>query len=211
MLFGGVADFVVEEGLKLGKEGKVAGWAITADAEDGFAAVLEVEEFRLIGELVAERCVEPVRKRPRVVAGSVVETGDCGLAEHGIRVYIVVGLVDVVHVRSLLSTDIRKADDLCGIQEFFDLVEVGMLVLCIYCDGEAELFHEWHLAQGRDPFFHLEQIFVVVRDDELKLWLIFILQRRWQDPYVNKDNARQDRKGQAGDGGSEQRYHDGDG
>ena len=116
------------------KEGEVAVWAVTADAEEGVAAVLEVEKFGFVGELIAERFVEPVCERVGGVAG-VVETGDCGLAEHGVGVYVVVGLVDVVHVCSLLPADIREADDFCRIQEFFDLIEVGVLILCVYSDG----------------------------------------------------------------------------
>lgn len=112
----------------------MAGWAVTADAKDGFATVLEVEEFGFVGELVAERLVEPVGERAGGVT-SVVETGDCGLAEHGVGVYMIVGLVDVVHVCSLLSADIWETNDFCSIQEFFDLIEVGVLVLCVYRDG----------------------------------------------------------------------------
>ncbi len=95
----------------------------------------------------------------------MVEAGDCGLAEHGVGIYVVIGLVDVMHVCSLLSADIGKADDFCRIQEFFDLIQVGVLILCVYGDGGAELLHEWHLAQCGDPFLHFERVFVVVRDD----------------------------------------------
>ena len=207
MFVGGVADFVVEEGLELRKEGVIASWAMTADTEEGVAAVLEVEESSLVGKLETERLVEPVCEGAGGVAG-VVDAGDCGLAEHGVGVYVVVGLVDVVHVCSLLSADIWEADDFCRIQEFFDLIEVGVLILCIYGDGGAELLHKRHLAHCRDPFLDLEQIFVVVRDDQLKLWLFLVLPRRRQDPHMDKNNARQNGEAQAGDGGSEQRYHD---
>lgn len=116
------------------KEGKVAGWAATADAEDGVAAVLEVEEFGFVGKFVAERLVEPVGERAGGVAG-VIEAGNGGLAEHGVRVHVVIGLVNVVHVCSLLSADIWEADDFGRIQEFFDLIEIGVLILRVDCDG----------------------------------------------------------------------------
>lgn len=131
---GGVAEFVVKEGLELRKEGVVAGWAATTDAEERVAAVLEVEKFGFVGELVAEGLVQPVCEGAGDVA-SVVETRDSGLAEHGVGVYVVVGFVDMVHVCPLLSADVWKADDFCRIQEFLDLIEVGVLVLCVYCDG----------------------------------------------------------------------------
>ena len=67
------------------KEGKVAGWAVTAVAEEGFATVLEVEELGFVREFVTERVVEPVFERAGGIAG-VVETGDCGLAEHGVGI-----------------------------------------------------------------------------------------------------------------------------
>ncbi len=54
MSLGRVADFVVEEGLELREEGKVAGWAVTTMAEERLATVLEVEEFGFVGELIAE-------------------------------------------------------------------------------------------------------------------------------------------------------------
>ena len=185
------------------KEGEVAGWAATADAEDGVAAVLEIEEFGFVGEFVAERLVEPVFERAGGVAG-VVEAGDGGLAEHGVGVDVVVGLVDVVHVCSLLSADVWETDDVCRVQEFFDLVKVGVFILCVDCDSRAELFHKRHLAHCGDPFFHFEKIFVVMGDDELELWRFLILLRRRQDPYVDKDNTRQNSEAQTGERGIEQ-------
>ena len=189
------------------KKGIVTGHAFAARAKEGVAAVLKIEKLGFIGELVAERSVEPVGKRAGGVAG-VIETGDGGLAKHSVGVYVVVGFVDVVHVRSLFSADIWKADDLCRLQDFFDLIKVDVLILCIYCDGRAELFHERHLAHCGDPLLHFEHVFVVVRDDQLKLRLFLVLQRsRWHPctdkPYMDKNNARQNRKAQAGDWGSE--------
>ena len=113
-MFGGVAEFVVEEALELRKEGEVAGWAVTADTEEGIAA-LEIEELGFVGEFVAEGLIEPVCERAGGVAG-VVETGNSSLGEHGVRVDMVVGLVDVVHICSLLSPDVWETDDLCRIQ-----------------------------------------------------------------------------------------------
>ena len=118
----------------MGKEGKVAGHAVSARAEKGVAAVLEVEEFGFVGKLETERFVEPVRKRAGGVA-SVVETGNSGLGEHGVRVYVVVSFVDVMHVGSLLPADIWEANDLGGVQELFDLVKVGVLIFRIYNNG----------------------------------------------------------------------------
>ena len=134
LFHGGVADFIVEESLELRKEGEVAGWASTAGAKDGIAAMLKVEKLGFVGEFVAERLVEPVCERTGGVAG-VVETGDGSLTEHGVGIYVVVGLVDVVHVRSLLPADIRKAYDICRIQDLFDLIEVGVFILGVYGDG----------------------------------------------------------------------------
>ena len=133
MPVGRVAYFVGEETLKLRKERVVAGWAVTADTKEGVAA-LEIEELGLVGEFIAERLVEPAYERTGGVAG-VVETSNPSLAEHSVWVDMVVGLVDMVHVCSLLSTDIWETDDLCRIQKFFDLIEVRMLVLCVYGDG----------------------------------------------------------------------------
>lgn len=110
-MVGGVAYFVVEESLELRKEREVAGWAVTADTEER-VATLEIEEFGFVGEFVAEILVEPVCERAGGVAG-VVETGNSSLAEHGVWVDVVVGLVDMVHICSLLSTDIWETDDLC--------------------------------------------------------------------------------------------------
>ena len=118
----------------MGKEGKVAGHAISAGAEKRVTAVLEVEEFGFVGKFVAERFVEPVRKRAGGV-GSVVETSYSGLGEHGVRVYVVISLVNVMHVGSLLPADIWKANDLGGVQELFDLVKVGVLIFRIYNNG----------------------------------------------------------------------------
>lgn len=134
MFFGGVADFVVEEGLELRKEGIVAGHAVATLAEEGTVAALEVEEFGFIGEFGAKRLVEPVCEGARGVAG-VVEAGDAGLAEHGVRICMVVRLIEVVHVCPLLPADIWEANDLFRVQEFFDLVKVGVLVLCVDCYG----------------------------------------------------------------------------
>lgn len=148
---GRVAYFVVEEGLELRKERVVGGLAVTARAKQGFVALLEVKEFGFVGKFISEGVVEPVLERMGGVAG-VIETGDGGLAEHGVGVHVVVSLVDVVHICSLLSANVWKADDFCRIQEIFDLIEVGVLILRIYCDGRAELSHERHLAHCGDPF-----------------------------------------------------------
>ena len=134
MRLGGVADFVIKKGLELGKEGKVTGHAVSARAEKGVAAVLEIKEFGFVGKFVAERFVEPVRERAGGVT-SVIETGNSGLGEHGVRVYVVISLVNVVHVSSLLPADIWKANDLGGVQELFDLVKVGVLIFRIYNHG----------------------------------------------------------------------------
>ena len=96
--------------------------------------MLEVEELGFVGKFVAERFVEPVRERAGGVA-SIVETGDSGLGEHGVGVYVVISLVDVMHVGSLLPADIWKANDLGGVQELFDLIKVGVLIFCIYNNG----------------------------------------------------------------------------
>ena len=124
---------VGEETLELRKEREVAGWAVTAGTEEGVAA-LEIEELGFVGEFVAERLVEPVCERTGAVAG-VIETSNPSLAKQGVGVDMVVGLVDVVHICSLFSTDIWETDDLCRIQKFFDLIKVGMLVLCVYSYG----------------------------------------------------------------------------
>lgn len=110
----GVADFVVKEGLELRKEREEVAFASAATADAEVRTTAEVEEFGFVGEFISERRVEPVLERVGGVT-RIVETGDCGLAEHGVRVYIVVGFVDVVHVCSLLSADIWKADDFCRI------------------------------------------------------------------------------------------------
>lgn len=156
LLLGRVADFTFEESLKLRKEGVVTGWASTAVAKHGNAAVLKVKKLGFIGKLIAERLFEPVFERAGCVFGVAVNTGDGGLAEHGVRVHVVVCLVDVMHVRSLLSADIWETDDFCRVQDFFDPIEVGVLVFCVDGDGRAELFHEWHLAQCSDPFLDFE-------------------------------------------------------
>lgn len=135
LFLGRVADFAFEESLNLRKEGVVTGWAPTADAKQGTTAVLKIKVFGFTGELIAERLVEPVFERAGCVFGVAINTGDGGLAEHGVRVHVVVGLVDVVHVRPLLSADIWETDDFCRVQDFFDLIEVGVLVLCVYSDG----------------------------------------------------------------------------
>ena len=124
---------------------------------------------------------------------------------------MVVGFVDVVHICSLLAADVWEADDFCRIQGFLDLIEVGVLILCVYCDGGAELLHKWHLAHCRDPFLDLGQVFIVVRDDQLELWLSSTLLRGRQNPHVDEDNARDNREAQAGDWGTKQGYHDGGG
>ena len=134
MFSGGVAHFVVKESLELGEEGVVASHTVATLAKEGPVAALKVEEFGFIGKFVAERLVEPVCERAGGVAG-IVETGDAGLAEHGVRVCMVVCLVEMVHICSLLSTDIWKADDLFRVQELFDLVKVGMVVLGVDCYG----------------------------------------------------------------------------
>ena len=183
-----VADFTVEESLQLRKEGEVPGHTIAADTKERVAAVLEVEEFCFIGELVSEGLVEPVYEGVGRVAG-VVETGDGGLAEHGVGVYMVVGLVDVVHVCPLLSADIWEPYHFCRIQDYFNLLEVGMLVFCVYCDGAAKFFHERHLAHCVDPSLHLVNVFIVVRNNQLKLRLVLVLHRSRHKPYVEKHNA----------------------
>ena len=114
--------------------GEVAGRTSAAHAEDGCAAVFKVEEFGFIGKLVAKRVVKPVNEWAGHVSG-VIETGDASLAEHGVRVYMVVGLADVMHVCSLLATDVWKANDLCGVQEGADVMEVDVLILCVDCYG----------------------------------------------------------------------------
>ena len=167
----------------MGKEGKVAGHAVATGAEEGVAAVLQVEELGLVGKFVAERFVEPVSERAGGVAG-VVETGDSGLAEHGVGIHVVISLIDVMHVGSLLPADIWKANDLRGVQEFFDLIKVGVLIFCIYSHGCAELFHERHLAQCADPFLDFVQILIVVRNNQLELRLFLVLLRR-QNVYVD--------------------------
>lgn len=131
----GVAHFSFDESLELRKEGVATGWASTANAEQGIAAVLKVKVFGFTCELIAERLIKPVLERAGCVFGVAINTGDGGLAEHGVRVHVVVGLVDVVHVRSLLSADVWETDDFCSVQDFCDLIEVGVLVLCVYGDG----------------------------------------------------------------------------
>ena len=153
-MVGGVADFVVEQALELRKEREVAVWAVSADTEDGVAA-LEIEELGFVGEFVAERLVEPVCERAGGVAG-VVETANPSLAEHGVRVDVIVSLVDMVHVRSLLSADVWETNYFCRIKKVLDLIEIGVLVLRVYCDGRTEFFHEWHLAHCGDPFLHFK-------------------------------------------------------
>ena len=183
-----VADFAVEKSLQLGKEGEVPASAIAAGTKEGFAAVLEVKEFCFTCELVSERLVEPVYEGVGRVAG-VVKTGDGGLAEHGVGVYVVVGLVDVVHVCPLFSADIWEAYDFCRIHDYLDLIEVGVLVLCVYCNGAAKFFHERHLAHCVDPCLHSMNFFVVVRDDQLKLRLVLVLHRSRHKPYIEQHNA----------------------
>lgn len=135
LFLGRVADFTFEESLELRKKRVVTGWASTAVAKHGNAAVLKVKVLGFIGKLIAERFVEPVFERAGCVFGVAVNTSDGGLAEHSVRVHVVIGLVDVVHVRSLLSADIWETDDFCRVQVFFNPIEVGVLVFCVYGDG----------------------------------------------------------------------------
>ena len=141
------------------------------------------------------------------VAG-IVETGDSCLAEHGVGVYVAVGVADMVHVCPLLSTDVWEAYDFCCIQYYLDLIEVGVLVLCVYCDGAAKFSHEGHLAHCVDPFLHLVNVFIVVRNNQLKLRLVVVLHRSRHKPDVEKHNARNDRKAPASDERIEQRHDD---